>query len=276
MKIFLRAFLFSGASLFAVAGISQTNPATAAPVPATPAAAGAGQTAPVAAPVSSEMQLAMRLAAAQAKLMDWPQLGRYSAENAALAAPAKGEPRVVFYGDSITDAWGHRPATWEFFPGKPYLDRGISGQTTPQMVVRFHQDVVDLHPGVVVILAGTNDVAGNTGPMTPEMTEGNFRAMVEMARGNGIKVVITSILPAGDFPWKRGMEPAPKIRALNQWLQDYCKSEGIVYVDYYSALADENGAMKAGLSADGVHPNATGYAIMAPLAEAGIQKALGK
>jgi lysophospholipase L1-like esterase len=212
----------------------------------------------------------------QAKLDDWPALGRYKAENASLAPPAAGEQRVVFYGDSITDAWGRRPGTGTFFPGEPYVNRGISGQTTPQMVVRFHQDVVNLRPKVVVILAATNDVAENTGPMTPEMTMDNFRAMVEIARANGIKPVITSILPAGDFPWKRGMEPAGKIRLLNTWLDTYCKSEGIVYVDYYSSLADESGAMKAGLSSDGVHPNAAGYAIMAPLAEAGIQKALGK
>ena len=264
MKTFVRAFVFFCVSLFTVAGVSQANP-VAAPVPAPVPVQGA-------ATVSAEKQIA----ALQAKLADWPQLGRYRDENAALAIPATGEQRVVFYGDSITDAWGHRPTTWPFFPGKPYLDRGISGQTTPQMVVRFHQDVVDLHPRVVVILAGINDVAGNTGPMTPEMTEDNFRAMAEMARSNGIKLVITSILPAGDFPWRRGLDPAPKVRVLNQWLQDYCKSEGIVYVDYYSPLADEKGAMKAGFSLDGVHPNAAGYAIMAPLAEAGIGKALSK
>jgi lysophospholipase L1-like esterase len=258
MKIFLRAVVLSSVGWFAAAGVTQSAPApVATPTPA---------------PVSAETQLA----AAQAKLMDWAQLGRYQAENAALAAPAADEQRVVFYGDSITDAWGHRPATGTFFPGKPYVNRGISGQTTPQMVVRFHQDVVNLHPKVVVILAATNDVAENTGPMTPEMTMDNFRAMVEMARANGIKVVITSTLPAGDFPWRKGLEPAPKIRALNERLEAYCKAEGIVWVDYYSALADEQGAMKPGLSIDGVHPTAAGYAIMAPLAEAGIQKALGK
>jgi lysophospholipase L1-like esterase len=156
------------------------------------------------------------------------------------------------------------------------VNRGISGQTTAQMVVRFHPDVVDLKPAVVVILAGTNDVAGNTGPMTPEMTMDNFRAMVEMARANDIKPVIASIPPAGDFPWKQGLDPAPKIRALNARLEAWCKSEGIVWVDYYSALADEHGAMKPGLSIDGVHPTAAGYALMGPLAEAGIAKALGK
>ena len=269
MKFFAHALVFSGISWLAAGAVAQMTPVTA------PAAAVQAQVpAPVPGPatVTAEKQIATM----EAKLADWAQLGRYAAENAALAAPAKGEQRVVFYGDSITDAWGHRPDTWDFFPGRPYLDRGISGQTTPQMVVRFHQDVVNLHPRAVVILAGINDVAGNTGPMTPEMTKDNLRAMVEMARANGIKVAMTSILPAGDFPWKRGMEPAGKVRLLNTWLQDYCKGEGIVYVDYYVSLADESGAMKAGLSLDGVHPNAAGYAIMAPLAEAGIQKALGK
>jgi lysophospholipase L1-like esterase len=246
-------------ALAGVSGVAQT-------VAVQPAAAAAP------APVSAEKQLA----AAQAKLMDWAQLGRYAAENAALAPAAPGEQRVVFYGDSITDAWGRRPGTGDFFPGKPYVNRGISGQTTAQMVVRFHPDVVDLKPAVVVILAGTNDVAGNTGPMTPEMTMEDFRAMAEMARANGIKVVITSILPAGDFPWRKGLEPAPKIQALNARLEAWCKAEGMVWVDYYSALADASGAMKPGLSVDGVHPNAAGYAIMAPLAEAGIAKALAK
>jgi len=266
MKIFLRTVVVGGMVWLAVAGVSQTAPtATPAPVQAAaPAQAATG--------VTPEKQIATM----QAKLDDWPALGRYKAENAALAPPAAGEQRVVFYGDSITDAWGGRPGTGTFFPGEPYVNRGISGQTTPQMVVRFHQDVVNLRPKVVVILAATNDVAENTGPMTPEMTMDNFRAMVEIARANGIKPVITSILPAGDFPWRKGMEPAPKIRALNDRLQAWCKAEGIAWVDYYSAMADANGAMKPGLSVDGVHPNAAGYAIMAPLAEAGIQKALGK
>ncbi len=257
MRSFLPLVGLAGA-LVGVSGMAQVaQPAAAAAAPA---------------PLSVEKQLA----AAQAKLMDWAQLGRYAAENAALAPAAAGERRVVFYGDSITDAWGRRPGTGDFFPGKGYVNRGISGQTTAQMVVRFHPDVVRLKPAVVVILAGTNDVAGNTGPMTPEMTLEDFRAMAEMARANGIKVVITSILPAGDFPWRKGLMPAPKIQALNARLEAWCKAEGMVWVDYYSALADASGAMKPGLSVDGVHPNAAGYAIMAPLAEAGIAKALGK
>ncbi len=261
MKTLLRTWLLGGASLCTMAGWAQATPASAPVVPA-----------PAPAPPGVEQQLA----AAQAKLMDWAQLGRYATENAALAPTAAGERRVVFYGDSITDAWGRGPGTGTFFPGKPYVNRVISGQTTAQMVVRFHQDVVDLHPAVVVILAGTNDVAQNTGPMTEEMTLDDFRAMAEMARANGIRVVVASILPAADFWWHKGLEPAAKIRALNARLAAWCKSEGIVWVDYYAPMADTNGAMRPGLSADGVHPNAAGYAIMGPLAEAGIAKALGK
>ena len=210
----------------------------------------------------------------QAKLNDWPQLGRYAAENAALGGPPKRQKRVVFYGDSITDGWGRRPNTGEFFPGKAYVNRGISGQTTPQMVVRFRQDVIDLNPAVVVILAGTNDVAGNTGPMTPKMTEDNFTSMADLAKANGIRVVIASITPAFDYPWKPGLDPATKIKELNTWLETFCKDRGLTYLDYYSALVDDKGGMKEGTSFDGVHPNAAGYAIMMPLAQAAIDEAL--
>jgi lysophospholipase L1-like esterase len=211
----------------------------------------------------------------QAKLADWPQLGRYRSANAALAPVAAGEQRVVFYGDSITDGWGRKAGTEStFFVGKPYVNRGISGQTTPQMVVRFRQDVINLHPAAVVILAGTNDVAGNTGPMTPEMTEDNFRSMADLAKANGIKVILASITPAFDYPWKPGMEPAPKIRALNAWLKDYCEQNSYTYLDYYTALTDDKGGMNPGTSSDGVHPTAKGYAIMEPLAQAAIDKTL--
>jgi lysophospholipase L1-like esterase len=219
---------------------------------------------------------AKQIATMQAKLNDWPQLARYRADNGALPPVAAGEQRVVFYGDSITDGWGRRPNTGTFFPGKPYVNRGISGQTTPQMVVRFRQDVIDLHPAAVLILAGTNDIAGNTGPMTAEMTEENFASMIDLAKANGIQPIIASIMPVSDYPWKRGMEPAGKIRAINAWLQTYCEAHGATYVDYYTSLVDDQGGMKPGTSFDGVHPNATGYGIMGPLAQTAIDQALKK
>jgi lysophospholipase L1-like esterase len=205
---------------------------------------------------------------------DWAQLGRYGTANAALPEAAPGVRRVVFYGDSITDAWGR--SVGEFFPGKPYLNRGISGQTTPQMLVRFEQDVVRLHPAAVVVLAGTNDIAGNTGPSTPAMIEDNFRAITAIARQNGIQVVLASITPAYRYPWKPEIEPVATIRELNAWLREFCTDQHMVYLDYYTAMADEKGAMKPGLAVDGVHPTAAGYAIMAPLAEAAIAQALAK
>jgi lysophospholipase L1-like esterase len=213
---------------------------------------------------------AREVAGMRAKLADWAQLGRYGAEDTTLGANAKG--RVVFYGDSITDMWGREVGT--FFPGKPYVNRGISGQTTPQMLVRFRQDVIDLHPAAVLILAGTNDIAGNTGPETQEMIENNFKSMAELARGNDIRFIIASILPAADYPWKPGLNPAPKIQALNRWLAGYCAAHSMTYLDYYSAMATKDGGMKPGLSLDGVHPTAAGFAIMGPLAQAAVDKAL--
>jgi lysophospholipase L1-like esterase len=204
---------------------------------------------------------------------DWPNLGRYRAENEALPPPAAGEKRVVFFGDSITDGWGRSVGV--FFPGKPYVNRGISGQTTPQMLIRFQQDVVRLHPAAVVILAGTNDIAGNTGPTTNQMIEDNFTSMTDIARQSGIKVVFASILPAYAYPWKPEIKPVERIRELNAWLKDFCAKHKCVYLDYYSAMADEKGAMLPGLASDGVHPTAQGYTVMAPLAEKAIAHALG-
>ena len=178
---------------------------------------------------------------------DWPDLARYRAENEALAPPAPDVKRVVFFGDSITDAWGRSEATGVFFPGKPYVNRGISGQTTPQMLVRFQQDVVHLHPAAVVILAGTNDIAGNTGPSTQQMIEDNYASMADIAKQNGIKVVFASITPAFAYPWKPGIQPVPRIRELNKWLQDFCAKNGCVYLDYYSSMADPKGAMLPGI-----------------------------
>jgi lysophospholipase L1-like esterase len=205
---------------------------------------------------------------------DWPYLERYRAENANLAPPRAGEKRVVFMGNSITEGW------MKYFPtqfaGKPYINRGIGGQTTPQMLVRFRQDVIALEPAVVVILAGTNDIAGNTGPSTLEMIEDNLASMAELARANGIEVVLSSVLPVFDYPWKTGLEPAPKIVALNAWMKQYAASHGAVYLDYHSAMKDDRNGMRSELASDGVHPNEAGYKIMVPLVENAIADALRK
>ena len=205
---------------------------------------------------------------------DFGQLARYRAANAALGAPAAGEHRVVFFGDSITDIWKLEDS----FPGKPYLNRGIGGQTTAQMLVRFRQDVIDLQPRVVVILAGTNDIAGNAGPMRNEDIEANFASFAELARGHGIRVVYSSILPVHNYTERAkdffAQRPQSRILALNNWLKDYCASNDIVYLDYFSALVDDKGMMKKELADDGLHPNAAGYKIMAPLAQAAIQRVL--
>ena len=203
---------------------------------------------------------------------DWADLARYRDANAKLPPPVSSDNRVVFMGNSITASWEPYFAT--MFPGKPYIDRGISGQTTPQMLVRFRQDVIALAPAVVVILAGTNDIAGNTGPTTLEMIEGNIASMAELASAHGIKVVLCSVLPVHDYPWRPGLEPAPKIIALNAWIKGYAAQHGAVYADYHSAMADAQGGMRSGLSSDGVHPNEAGYRIMASLVEPAIGQAL--
>jgi acyl-CoA thioesterase I len=212
---------------------------------------------------------------------DWAFLTKFREADASLPTAQPDEKRVVFMGDSITEGWGMKatatsPARGEFFPGKPYINRGISGQTTPQMLVRFRQDVILLKPKVVVLLAGTNDIAENTGKESPEEIEGNIASMAELARANGIRVVLCSVLPASEFSWHKGLEPAPKIKALNAWMKDYAAKNALVYVDYYTPMADVEGGLKTDLSPDGVHPNKAGYDIMAPLAEAGIAEALKK
>ena len=221
-----------------------------------------------------------QLTRAQTRLNDWPQLARYRDANTKVVAPLKNETRVVFMGDSITDSWDD-PKYGGFFPGKPYIDRGISGQTTPQMLVRFRADVIDLHPKVVVILAGTNDLAGNTGPITLEEIEGNFASMAELAKANSIKMVFASVLPISDYEQRNGKpinqstrRPPEKIRALNEWMKAYAGQNKLIYLDYYSAMIDDKGFLKEELSEDGLHPNTKGYAIMAPLAEASIARAL--
>ena len=203
---------------------------------------------------------------------DWANLARYQDENTKLGLPKSGEKRVVFMGNSITEGWGNLNP--DFFKGKPYVNRGISGQTTPQMLVRFRPDVINLKPAVVVILAGTNDIAGNTGPSTLEMIADNIYSMAELAKANGIKVVISSVIPAFDYPWKPGLEPAEKIASLNKMLKTYATKNGIVYLDYFSAMADDRKGLKAELTYDGVHPNEAGYKVMGPLAEKAIAEAL--
>jgi lysophospholipase L1-like esterase len=204
---------------------------------------------------------------------DWPNLGRYRADNASVSAPAAGEKRVVFMGDSITDAWGRKYG--KFFPGKPYINRGISGQTTPQMLIRFRPDVIALKPKAVVILAGTNDISGNTGPATLEEIEGNLTSMAELAKANGIKVVLSSVMPVTDaIKPQTERRPPEKIKALNEWIRNYAAKTHAVYLDYYSAMVDDKGMLKTELTYDGLHPNDAGYALIEPLAQKAIDAAL--
>ena len=216
----------------------------------------------------------------QTRLQDWPALARYREANAGVTAPAKDEKRVVFMGDSITDFW----KLANYFPSKPYINRGISGQTTPQMLVRFRPDVIALKPQVVVILAGTNDIAGNTGQMTLEAIEGNLASMFELARASGIRVVIASVLPVSDYSKNREgkpinqttRRPPEKIIAINEWLKKYANQNGLTYLDFFSAMVDEKGFLKEELSNDGLHPNDKGYAVMQPLVEQAISTAFKK
>jgi lysophospholipase L1-like esterase len=205
---------------------------------------------------------------------DFGELARYRDANAVLKPPAPGESRVVFFGDSITDMWKLEQS----FPGKPYLNRGIGGQTTPQMLVRFRQDVMDLQPKVVVVLAGTNDIAGNTGPMRLEDIEKNYATLAELARVHGIRMVFSSVLPVHNYtPESQQLfndRPMDKILALNRWLKDYCAANRLVYLDYFSAMLDVKGLLQRDLANDGLHPNEAGYKIMAPLADGAIQRAM--
>ncbi len=205
---------------------------------------------------------------------DWANIGRYEKENGNVPSPAKGEKRVVWMGDSITDLWiRHDPL---FFAGKPYYDRGISGQTTGQMLLRFRPDVINLEPSVVVILAGINDIAENNGPSKLEDVFGNICSMAELAKANKFAVVISSVLPAHSFPWRPNINPVQKIEALNSMLKAYAAKNGIVYLDYYTAMVDERKGLPANLSADGVHPNLEGYRLMEKYAEKAISAALKK
>jgi len=205
---------------------------------------------------------------------DWPNLKKFREANVALGPPATNEQRVVFMGNSITEGWINKSP--EFFKGRPYINRGIGGQTTPQMLIRFRADVVALKPKVVVLLCGINDIAGNTGPSTLEMIQDNIASMTEIALANNIKVVLSSVLPAYDFPWRPNIEPAPKVIALNKWIKAYAAQKKMVYLDYFSAMVDERNGMKSIYHTDEVHPNKLGYSVMEPLAEQAIKTALKK
>jgi lysophospholipase L1-like esterase len=244
-----------------------------------PATASLGQT-PVTTPNTECTELKTRLDRAETKLSDWPALARYREDNQKVAVPTKTEQRVVFMGDSITDSWDN-PVNGGFFPGKPYVNRGISGQTTPQMLIRFRRDVIELKPRVVVILAGTNDLAGNTGSTTLEAIEDNLTSMAELAKAHGIRVVFASLLPVSDYEIRDGKPIIQTVRrspdrilVLNKWMQEFARTHRYVYLDYFSAMADDKGFLKDELSSDGLHPNPQGYAVMAPLAEAAIAASL--
>jgi lysophospholipase L1-like esterase len=204
--------------------------------------------------------------------LDWPNIKRFRDDNAKVGLPASNENRVVFMGNSITIGWINTDP--DFFAGRPFIDRGISGQTTPQMLIRMRADVINLKPKVVVILAGTNDIAGNTGPSTNEMIEDNLASMADLAKANGIKPILCSILPVFDYPWKPGLKPYDRIITINKWMKDYASTHGMLYLDFYSSMVDDRPGTKVEYSKDGVHPNMAGYKVMEPLVEAAIAKAL--
>src|SRR6476646_1652203 len=206
------------------------------------------------------------------QLQDWNQLGRYYADNQRLKQLPPEPGRVVFLGDSITDAW----KLGQYFPGKPYVNRGISGQTTPQMLVRMFPDVIALKPAALLVYAGTNDIAGNTGPSTLTMVEDNLQAITELAQAHGIKVILCSVTPVSDYTARKQtlQRPPADILKLNAWMREYAASANAVFADYFAALVDETGMLKQGFSGDGLHPNDKGYALLVPFAEAAIAKAL--
>jgi lysophospholipase L1-like esterase len=262
-----RAALLLVLVLVSTVGFSQAAPA---PAQATPAPA---STVPHP-PQPANLEDAQKVITQQwNRLQDWAQLKRYHDADTTVGPPAKGENRVVFLGDSITDGW----KLADYFPGKPYVNRGISGQTTPQMLIRFRPDVIDLQPKVVLLLAGTNDIASNTGPMTLEQIEENYASMADLARANGIRFVFASVTPVHDKGARGPQTPRrnpEQIKELNTWLKKYCAEHKLVYLDYHSHMLGDDGMLRTDLAADGLHPNADGYKIMAPLAEAAIQQAL--
>jgi lysophospholipase L1-like esterase len=275
-------------SIFVITACLLSAPALSAQPPAAPAPAAAVTPRPVPtvtipeSPTAADITpMLAELKRVKVRLDDWPMLSRYREANAAVAPPAAGEARVVFMGDSITDAWDD-PKYGGFFPGKPYINRGISGQTTPQMLLRMRADVLAHKPKAMVLLAGTNDISGNTGPVTLEQIQDNIQTMAELCKLHGIKVVLSSILPVSNYHAKpedwRGPQtfrrPIEKLRAMNDWMKEYAAKNGHVYLDYWTATVDAQGMLKTELSEDDLHPNAAGYAIMNPLVEAAIAKAL--
>jgi lysophospholipase L1-like esterase len=269
---------FIATLMFFGTAVSAQTPAQPQAAQAPPASVSQSGTAGAACPEMATAMTAMMRT--DARLRDWAEMTRYREANRTLTAPARSEARVVFMGDSITDGW-QQPRYGGFFPGKPYVDRGISGQTTPQMLLRFRRDVIDLQPKAVVILAGTNDIAGNTGPMTNEEIQGNLASMSELAHAHNIKVVFSSVTPVSEYHVanpravpQTTARPMDRIKALNDWMKSYAAAHGDVYLDYFSAMIDDKGLMKTELTEDDLHPNAKGYAIMGPLAEAAITRAL--
>ncbi|MEO6815811.1 MAG: GDSL-type esterase/lipase family protein [Edaphobacter sp.] len=246
MKLFACALLLTGVSLATASGLAQTTPAADTATP-------------------------QQIASMKARLADWPQLEHYRAANAALAPVAAGEKRVILYGASVAEYWGTREPA--FFENKSYIDRGIGGQTSGQMLIRFRQDVINLHPAAVVFLESTNDVSQD---MTAGRSTDNWQSIAELAKANGIQMILTSITPSNHFPWSPKLHPAETIRQRNAWLKDYAASHSLVYVDFFPVLANAESGMKADLTVDGVHPNKQGYELMAPLVQAGIDKALSE
>jgi lysophospholipase L1-like esterase len=229
---------------------------------------------PTCCPTMAVQALADQAHTVASQAQDWAEMGYYHAEDVKLQAQPAGKGRVIFIGDAITEPWDLA----HYFPGKPYLNRGIPGQTTPQMLVRFYPDVIDLRPAAVVILAGINDIAGNTGPETAEMVEDNIRAMCQLARANGIKVILGLILPVSDYTAHKQTEkhPLADIVKLNIWLRSYAAENHAEVADYYSAVVDKRGMLKEGYSDDGAHANDRSYSVMAPVAEAAIDRALSE
>ncbi|HYP12398.1 MAG TPA: SGNH/GDSL hydrolase family protein [Bryobacteraceae bacterium] len=257
---------FASLALAASIAAAQTTPATSPSTAPAPSA----QTVP-----QTEAEKAQaELTRARRTLSDWPNLARYAAENAKVAPAAPDEERVVFMGDSITDAWGRQYP--RFFPGKPYINRGIGGQTTAQMLLRFRPDVIAHKPKAVLILAGTNDIAGNTGPYSFEATKNNLMSMVDLARANNIKVILATVMPVDDYHRNQTTRrPPEKIIELNNWIKSYAGQNKLTLLDYHSAMVDEKGWMKQELTTDGLHPHEKGYALIEPLAQKAIAETLG-